>query len=382
MRRRLTLILLFIISLQLSDAAKISVGGTDGDFSSIQDAVNAAKAGDLVEVKGGVYHENVVVDKQLDLEGLTSPVVDAEGKRSTFVLRAEGIVLNGFIIAGSRNLPGQMEAGIMALSGNCTISNNEITGNVNGIMLNGSNSSAIDNNKVYGNSERGIYLNNAQFNVLVKNNISNNGPDRRGIGVYLNLRSNSNLIEDNEVLNNGLDGIMISSSDNNTIRHNNVSGNGEGGIHLNCGSLNNTVTMNNATKNKFGIYLTSAFSSWIYLNNFANNTENTLSWSSTNFWNSRLPISYSYNSRNFTNYTGNYWSDYFGNDLNDDGLGDEPYPIGPDSLIQDAAMDESNPTMQQQAKLLAMHPDYSDADHYPLIERYEDIMGVGFDLMP
>jgi len=382
LRRWLLLVALMTTLIWLSGAAKITVGPQDENFSSIQDAVNAAKAGDLIEVKGGIYHENIVVDKKLDLEGLGEPNVDAGGQGSTFALRASGVTLNGFVITGSRNLPGQMEAGIKILFSNCTISNNEITGNVNGIILDGSNGSAINNNRVHGNKEQGIYLTNSQLDALTGNNVSNNGPDRGGTGIYLYMRCNYNSVEDNEVHNNGLDGIMISSSDNNTIQHNNVSGNGEGGIHLNCGSLNNTVTMNNASKNQFGIYLTSAMSSWIYLNNFFNNTENSRSWSSTNFWNSRWPVSYGYNSSNYTNYTGNYWSDYSGNDLNDDGLGEESYPIGPDSMPYPGGADslnhlaESNPIMQQQAQLWAMHPNFADADRYPLIRRYESYNGT------
>jgi parallel beta-helix repeat protein len=361
--RKLLLTGLMVTFIGLSGAIEITVGPTDSDFSSIQDAVNAARAGDLIEVRGGIYHENVVVDKKLDLKGLGEPVVDAMGKGSTFVLLADDAALNGFIITGSRNLPGQMEAGIKAFSGNNNISNNAVTGNVNGIMLENSNDSIIINNKVYGNRENGIYLDRSQRNVLVENNVSNNGHDNGGTGIYLYMRCNYNSIRDNEVHNNDLDGIMISSSDNNTIQHNNVSANGDGGIHLNCGSLNNTVTMNNATKNKFGIYLTVAMSSWIYLNNFFNNTENVRTWSSANFWNSRGLVKYSYDSITHNNYTGNHWSDYSGNDTNNDGLGDEPYTIVPDSLPY--------PTVQEEASLWAMHTDFVDADHYPLMRRYE-----------
>jgi len=74
----------------LSVAIEITVGPKDSDFSSIQAAVNAAKAGDLIEVRGGIYRENVVVDKKLDLEGLGEPVVDAGDKGSTFTLLAGG----------------------------------------------------------------------------------------------------------------------------------------------------------------------------------------------------------------------------------------------------------------------------------------------------
>jgi len=75
-----------------------------------------------------------------------------------------------------------MEAGIKALSGNNNISNNAVTGNVNGMMLESSNGSIIIHNRIYGNQEKGIYLDSSQRNALVENNVSNNGPDGEGMG--------------------------------------------------------------------------------------------------------------------------------------------------------------------------------------------------------
>jgi hypothetical protein len=101
---------------------------------------------------------------------------------------------------------------------------------------------------------------------------------------------------------------------------------------------------NNSLKNSnYGVQIFRKSSyNYIYLNNFVNNGVNIYSSDSTNIWNSTLPLQYLYNGNQYTNYLGNYWDDYTGEDANNDGIGDTSYSID------------------------------SDRDNYPLMELWEN----------
>ena len=184
-----------------------------------------------------------------------------------------------------------------------------------------------------GSYEAGIYLSSSNNSSIENVNASNNW-----YGIYLWYSSN-NTIANNNVSSNNDDGICLWYSSSNNIANNNVSNN-EDGICL-WYSSNNTIANNNVMNNRFGIYLSSSSNNKIYLNNFINNTDNVFSYSSTNIWNSTEKITYTYNGNQYTNYLGNYWSDYKGSDADEDGIGDAPYIID------------------------------GDKDEYPLIEHFE-----------
>jgi len=147
-------------------------------------------------------------------------------------------------------------------------------------------------------------------NVISENIIKNNGD---GISLWENSRNNT--INGNIVERNTYCGISLDNSTDNMISENTVANHEHGSVITN--SENNSIIGNTfMTNTHCGLHLDSSNSNAIYHNNFVNSPVH--SHDSTNTWDNGAE--------------GNYWSDYQGEDIDGDGVGDTLTPhLGFDS---------------------------------------------------
>lgn len=207
------------------------------DFSTIQDAINAAVDGDTIIVRPGTYVENI------DFLGKAITVRSEHGAGVTVILSNHGdvvtfinyeksdSVLDGFIVTSVT------DSGIRCNHSAPTLSNNIITGNdEHGINSNRGHSPTITYNIISGNGYSGIECNWSSYPTITNNIISGNHHS----GIECNWSSNPT-ITNNIITRNHQSGIDCFSSSSPTITNTILWDNGGSEISLFSG-CNPTVT--------------------------------------------------------------------------------------------------------------------------------------------
>jgi len=375
------LILLFVNTLTLAFSIQpVEAGPTTivvpDDYPTIQEAVYAAEAGDTILVLNGTYPEHLVINNSLCLLGESRSATIIKG---SIRITSDNVNVSRFTIEGE-----DWGTGVyISSSSGCTISNNTITScaggegiyiivssnnnivgntitkNGYGIWLSGSNNNTITENHILKNARLSIFvLYGSNYNKISNNIISHNYGGiviNMGISglssaetaaISFNYRCVGNVIMDNVMSNKPVNIEIQSCCSNTEIIRNRMTGVDYWGIVI-ASSLflpdvpcNATIVNNTVTDTKYGISIAARYvgahfndvlgntvvncdcgicfkrssNNTVYHNNFVNNTV-------------QANVTDSHNISWDNGCEGNYWSDYNGTDVNQDGTGDAPYII-------------------------------------------------------
>jgi parallel beta-helix repeat protein len=136
MRGNILVILILIVG--AATAAKITVEPASEHVPVIQDAINNAHAGDIIEVHSGTYAEHIYLSKAVTLMGVDTgkgrPTINASKYGTALTVAANGTTVEGFNFTGSGHC-GCGNAGIAVQSSNDTIINNVLYKNRYGIYV-------------------------------------------------------------------------------------------------------------------------------------------------------------------------------------------------------------------------------------------------------
>jgi len=193
----------------------LRVGGSgEGNYTSIQSAIENASDGDTVFVydDSSPYDENILVDKSITIEGENrdTTVIDGGTSGSIVSIDARSVIMHGFTI---RSAGGTGSKGISINSGNARISDIAVSKYSFGIHV------------------------LSECNIISGAEITD-----CSVGISLSYTGNNNVIYGSTISRNN-EGIHFEGSENNLVIYSNISGNDEG-IWMDSG-YGNSIIQNN-----------------------------------------------------------------------------------------------------------------------------------------
>jgi parallel beta-helix repeat protein len=221
-----------------------------GDFSTIGAAIEAARAGDRILVRPGVYDEGLVVDKPLEIMG-DGPVADIEIRASgasVLLFRASiGRVANLTLrqTGGEGDWYGvDITQGRLDLEG-CDISSQSLAcvaihdgadprlrrnqchdGKDAGVYVYDNGLGTLEDNEISANTTAGIAIKGGGNPTVRRNRIH----DGKNAGIYV-YDGGLGTLEDNDITANTLAGVVIRGG-NPIVRRNQIHGGKNAGIHV------------------------------------------------------------------------------------------------------------------------------------------------------
>ncbi len=215
------------------------------DYSTIEQALQAAQNSDSILVRSGLYQEqNLIIDKTVSLigEDASTTIIQGDGSTTVLIVEATGVSISNVTLTGGGGK--MIGANLDVNAHDCIISDNII----------------IDSEDV------GIAIHHCQ-NTIIEHNVIINCPFA-AIRCYEN--SARNIITKNQITD-CINGILVTSSVNQYI-HNNMVSHCSKGIYLEE-SNDCYVELNQLYNNQQGMFAIYAAGNTITQNNFIDNIE-------------------------------------------------------------------------------------------------------------
>ncbi len=197
---------------------------------SIQDLIDAAVPGSIVDVQPGIYNEQLIIDKKLILQGPSpgegTATIDATGLDDIPVIQILGddVTIRRLTIQNGPLHGIQVGSTSHPNLSNITISHNHIKGQGNAGILTNSNASMLIKNNIIENNglgsgfnRNGIVLYPHGKTDIINNTIANNAVD----GIFARASSKGLLIENNVIKHHANSGISLAMDQRNTSIINN-----------------------------------------------------------------------------------------------------------------------------------------------------------------
>jgi parallel beta-helix repeat protein len=259
-----------------------------GDFTTVSAAIQAAKPGDRILVRPGLYEEALVVDKPLEILG-DGPVSDIEirargahvlvfqasiGRVANLTLRQAGgegtwfgvdIGQGGLALEGC-DISSQSSACLEIRDGaDPRLRRNQIhNGKQGGVFVYNGGLGTLEDNHITGNALAGVAIATGADPTLRRNQIHDNQN-----GVLIHIRGLGTL-EDNDITG-AVSGVQINSGSNPTLRGNQIHDNKANGVLVNDGGLG-TLEDNDITGNTYsGVQITKGSSPTLRANRINRN---------------------------------------------------------------------------------------------------------------
>lgn len=182
-------------------AAEIDVWPDDGARTgAISGAVAKAADGDVLRLRPGAYHDTLVLDRPVTIDGGGAATLEGTGTGSVITVTGPDVVVQGLTIQGSGSSHETIDSGVQLTktAERPVIRDNTLLGNLYGVDIHGAKDALVSGNTIRGRRDHRM--------------------NDRGNGVYV-WNAPGAVVENNDIMW-GRDGIFVNTSKNNTFRNN------------------------------------------------------------------------------------------------------------------------------------------------------------------